>query len=66
LTDEAWFEFLVTRAVGGPVDEVNVWLPRATSPMRRMAERESVFFRLKNPLRVELVRSLRYELVVEE
>lgn len=49
LTDDRWFDFLSTRAVGGRVDEVNFWQPRATRPMKRMDPGEPVFFRLKRP-----------------
>lgn len=48
-TDRAWFDFLASRAVGGRVDEVNFWLPNATSPMKRMVPGELLFFRLKRP-----------------
>lgn len=48
-TDRAWFDFLASRAIGGRVDEVNFWLPRATAPMKAMSPGETVFFRLKRP-----------------
>jgi putative restriction endonuclease len=48
-TDRAWFDFFADRAVGGQVDEVNFWLPRATTPMRAMVAGELIFFRLKKP-----------------
>lgn len=48
-TDRAWFDFLVTRAINGRVDEVNFWLPNATSPMKNMLTGEPIFFRLKRP-----------------
>ena len=34
-TDRAWFDFLASRSEAGRVDEVNFWLPKATTPMRR-------------------------------
>lgn len=49
LTDKAWFDFLASQAVGGVVDEVNFWSPRATRPMKHMRPGEPVFFRLKQP-----------------
>jgi putative restriction endonuclease len=48
-TDRGWFDFLASRAAGGRLDEVNFWLPRATTPMREMMVGEPVFFRLKKP-----------------
>ena len=48
-TDRAWFDFLAARAADGRVDEVNFWLPRATTPMKAMAPGEPIFFRLKKP-----------------
>ena len=48
-TDRAWFDFLASRAVGGRVDEVNFWLPKATTPMKQMLPGETIFFRLKKP-----------------
>lgn len=48
-TDRAWFDFLAARAIGGRLDEVNFWLPKATRPMRAMLPGEPVFFRLKSP-----------------
>lgn len=48
-TDRAWFDFLSARAVSGRVDEVNFWLPNATSPMKSMLPGELIFFRLKRP-----------------
>ncbi len=48
-TDRAWFDFLFSRAVGGRVDEVNFWLPQATTPMKEMPPGEPIFFRLKKP-----------------
>ncbi|HVZ30834.1 MAG TPA: hypothetical protein VG963_00325, partial [Polyangiaceae bacterium] len=48
-TDRAWLDFLSTRAVNGRVDEVNFWLPNATSPMKTMVPGEVIFFRLKRP-----------------
>lgn len=48
-TDRAWFDFLSSRAVGGRVDEVNFWLPKATTPMKDMGAGETIFFRLKRP-----------------
>jgi putative restriction endonuclease len=48
-TDRAWFDFLAERAVEGRLDEVNFWLPKATTPMREMVTGEPVFFRLKKP-----------------
>lgn len=48
-TDKAWFDFLASRAVEGRVDEVNFWLPKATTPMKQMTPGETVFFRLKRP-----------------
>jgi hypothetical protein len=48
-TDREWFDFLASRAVGGRVDEVNFWLPKATTPMKAMLPGEPVFFRLKKP-----------------
>jgi len=49
LTDQSWFAFLESIATDGRVDEVNFWLPKATSPMRKMEGGEPVFFRLKQP-----------------
>jgi len=49
LTDKAWFDFLFNRSEQGRVDEVNFWQPRATTPMRKMAPGELIFFRLKKP-----------------
>jgi hypothetical protein len=48
-TDRAWFDFFVTRAIDRRVDEVNFWLPNATSPMKSMLPGEPIFFRLKRP-----------------
>jgi putative restriction endonuclease len=48
-TDRAWFDFLASRAVDGRVDEVNFWLPKATTPMKQMLPGETIFFRLKKP-----------------
>ncbi len=48
-TDRAWFDFLSSRAVGGRVDEVNFWLPKATKSMKEMSPGEIIFFRLKRP-----------------
>jgi putative restriction endonuclease len=48
-TDRAWFDFLASRSVGGRVDEVNFWLPKATTPMKEMSPGEPIFFRLKKP-----------------
>ena len=48
-TDRAWFDFLSSRALDGRLDEVNFWLPKATSPMREMVVGEPIFFRLKKP-----------------
>lgn len=48
-TDRAWFDFLALKAVEGRVDEVNFWLPRATTPMKTMVPGEPIFFRLKKP-----------------
>lgn len=48
-TDRAWFDFLASRAVGGRVDEVNFWLPKATAPMKEMGSGDTIFFRLKRP-----------------
>jgi hypothetical protein len=48
-TDRAWFDFLASRAVGGRVDEVNFWLPKATRPLKAMSSGEPLFFRLKMP-----------------
>jgi len=49
LTDRAWFDFLKARSPDGRVDEVNFWLPKATTPMKHMAVGEPIFFRLKKP-----------------
>jgi HNH endonuclease len=49
VTDLPWFDFLSSRAVGGRVDEVNFWSPRAITPLKRMTPGEPVFFRLKAP-----------------
>ena len=48
-TDRAWFDFLASRATDGRVDEVNFWLPKATTPMKQMLPGETIFFRLKKP-----------------
>lgn len=48
-TDRAWFDFLTSKAVDGRVDEVNFWLPKATTPMKQMLPGETIFFRLKRP-----------------
>jgi hypothetical protein len=50
-TDRAWFDFFAERAAArdGRVDEVNFWLPKATTPMRAMVAGELIFFRLKKP-----------------
>lgn len=48
-TDRAWFDYLSGRSVAGVVDEVNFWLPKATSPMKAMSPGEPIFFRLKKP-----------------
>ena len=48
-TDRAWFDFLASRSVDGRVDEVNFWLPKATTPMKQMYPGEPIFFRLKRP-----------------
>jgi putative restriction endonuclease len=48
-TDRAWFDFLATKAVDGRVDEVNFWLPKATTPMKEMSPGAPIFFRLKKP-----------------
>ncbi len=49
LTDQAWFDYLSSRADAGRVDEVNFWSPRSTRPMKRMTPGEPVFLRLKAP-----------------
>jgi hypothetical protein len=49
LTDKAWFDFLSAHAERGPIDEVNFWSPKSTSPMKTMAPGEPIFFRLKDP-----------------
>jgi len=48
-TDRAWFDFLASKAINGVVDEVNFWLPKATTPMKEMSPGEPIFFRLKKP-----------------
>lgn len=48
-TDRAWFDFLAGRAQSSRLDEVNFWLPKATSPMREMHAGAPIFFRLKKP-----------------
>ena len=48
-TDLEWFDYLASRAVGGRVDEVNFWFPKATTPIRRMTVGEPVFLRRKSP-----------------
>jgi putative restriction endonuclease len=48
-TDRAWFDFLASKAVNGRVDEVNFWLPKATTPMKQLLPGEPIFFRLKKP-----------------
>lgn len=48
-TDRAWFDFLRSKSFEGRVDEVNFWLPRATTPMKEMPPGELIFFRLKKP-----------------
>jgi putative restriction endonuclease len=48
-TDRAWFDFLRSMAVNDVVDEVNFWLPKAITPLKRMSPGEPVFFRLKKP-----------------
>lgn len=49
VTDKGWFDFLAAGSVGGRVDEVNFWSPRAQRPMKQMRLGEPVFFRLKAP-----------------
>lgn len=49
LTDRAWFDFLSSRQIGGRLDEVNFWQPKALDPMKRLLPGEVVFFRLKKP-----------------
>lgn len=48
-TDRAWFDFLASRSDAGRVDEVNFWLPKATTPMKQMTPGEPIVFRLKQP-----------------
>lgn len=49
LTDKAWFDFLLSQAPSGIVDEVNFWSPKSTQPLKQMQAGQPVFFRLKNP-----------------
>ena len=49
LTDKQWFDYLLSRATDGVVDEVNFWSPQSTRPMKAMTPGEVVFFRLKKP-----------------
>lgn len=49
LTDDAWFDFLSSRAINGLIDEVNFWSPKSTQPLKQLEPGEPVFFRLKRP-----------------
>ncbi len=49
VTDQAWFDFLLSRAVDGRLDEVNFWSPNSIRPMKSMRPGEPVFLRLKAP-----------------
>jgi putative restriction endonuclease len=49
VTDKAWFDYLLTRAAGGRVDEVNFWSPLSQRPLKRFGPGDPVFFRLKSP-----------------
>jgi putative restriction endonuclease len=41
--------FPFNRAEDGRLDEVNFWLPKATSPMKKTSPGEPILFRLKKP-----------------
>jgi putative restriction endonuclease len=49
LTDKEWFDFLLSFAESGRLDEVNFWSPKSLRPMKHMSPGEPVFFRLKRP-----------------
>lgn len=49
VTDQRWFEFLSSIAVGGRLDEVNFWRPMGLG-FRALAPGEPFFFRLKHPI----------------
>jgi putative restriction endonuclease len=49
LTDERWFEFLNSQAVGGRLDEVNFWRPMGTG-FRALSPGEPFFLRHKHPV----------------
>ncbi len=48
-TDRDWFDFLSTRALGQPLDEVNFWQPKGPRPLKNFSPGELVVFRLKKP-----------------
>jgi len=50
LTDERWFSFLSSRAVGARLDEVNFWRPLAQTEFHALEPGGPFFFRLKHPV----------------
>ena len=50
LTDRRWYDFLRSRAVGGILDEVNFWRPKAQTSFHSLIAGEPFFFRLRRPV----------------
>lgn len=50
LTDQRWFDYLSSVAIGGRLDEVNFWRPLAQMEFRSLSPGEPFFFRLKHPV----------------
>lgn len=50
-TDRAWFDYLaeLSRATGGPLDEVNFWRPKDQDPVKSIPPGAPFFLRLKVP-----------------
>jgi putative restriction endonuclease len=49
VTDQLWFEYLSSIAVGGRLDEVNFWRPLSQKEFKALQPGEPFFFRLKHP-----------------
>ena len=49
-TDQGWFDYLSSSAVGGRLDEVNFWRPLAQAEFRAVEPGQPFFFRLKHPV----------------
>ena len=52
LTDQRWYDFLSSRAVGGRLDEANFWRPVAQERFQQLVPGEPFFLRLKSPFNV--------------